>query len=145
MNTIISQVNEGISRFPDLQRWIREDVMEPDSPDFDALSLLEGDPDILRCDGYIQYFISVEVNDVRYVLTSDELSDAEREMLECFFSDDFRNRFCQQGYTWDYFNRQQRAIAYRGGSGYLYSIWNYCDLTPKPIKKENYVCTTNNR
>lgn len=124
-NIIVVEISEGISRYPDLQDWVRFFDDDPNSPDFVACSFFEGDPDILRCDGYNQYFLAVDLNDTRYVLTSDIVTDSERLMLERFFSDDFQDSFTKGVQSLESFNQSDRSIAYRGGSGYVYTIWYY--------------------
>ena len=49
----------------------------------------------------------------------------EREMLTRFFGEDYRHYFETLPCDWKAFDRAERAIAYRGGSGYAYSIWGY--------------------
>lgn len=45
MKIIVTQVAEGIRNYPVLKDWVRCFDDDPDSPDFDACSLFEGDPD----------------------------------------------------------------------------------------------------
>lgn len=125
MKTIVTPIWEGICYFNDLYEWALSFGDDPNDPHFDALSYLDGDPDILRCDGNKLYFISTVLNGKRYVLTHDEVNTIERELLTRFFEDDYTRHFETLPCNWDAFNKAERAIAYRGGSGYLYSIWGY--------------------
>ena len=125
METIVTPIGEGIHYYDDLNRWARNFGDNPDDPDFDALRYMEGDPDILRCDGYKLYFISMVLNGKRYVLTHDEVTDTEREILTRFFEEDDRRYFEALPCGWKAFDAAERAIAYRGGSGYFYSTWGY--------------------
>lgn len=125
MEIIVIPIREGILYHNDLYEWARSFDDDPDDPDFDALSYLDGDPDILRCDGNKLYFMAVVINGKRYVLTHDQLSDIEREMLTRFYQDDFRRYFEELPCDWAAFDAADRVIAYRGGKGYLYTIWNY--------------------
>ncbi len=125
METIVTPIGEGIYYYDDLNQWARNFGDDPDDPDFDALRYMEGNPDILRCDGYKLYFISTVLNDKRYVLTHNEVTDTEREMLTRFFGEDYRCYFEALPCEWKAFNGAERAIAYCGGSGYVYSIWGY--------------------
>lgn len=125
MEIIITPICEGFTYYKDLYEWAQSFDDDPNDPDFDALSYLDGDPDILRCDGKRLYFINIELNGKRYVLTHDEFNDKEKEMLTRFFQEDFRQYFRGLPCSWETFEAADRAIAYRGGSGYVYSIWGY--------------------
>lgn len=125
METIVTPIDEGIVCYEELYEWAKSFGDDPDDPDFDALSYLEGDPDMIRCDGNKLYFIAPVVNGKRYVLTHDEADATEREMLTRFFGEDRRRYFEALPCKWKAFNGAERAIAYRGGSGYAYSIWGY--------------------
>ena len=69
METIVTPICEGFTYYNDLYEWARSFGDDPNDPDFDALSYLEGDPDILRCDGIRLCFISTVQNGKRYVLS----------------------------------------------------------------------------
>ena len=56
---------------------------------------------------------------------SNGLSDKCKEMLIRFFQDDFKIWFTSVECSWKNFDGLNFGIAYRGGSGYSYSIWNY--------------------
>ena len=125
METIVTQIDEGIAYYNDLYEWAKSFDDDTDDPNFDALSYLEGDPDIIRCNGKKLYFMSTVLNGKRYVLTHDEVDATEREMLTRFFEEDFRRYFEPLPCEWKAFDGAERAIAYRGGSGYVYTIWDY--------------------
>ncbi len=125
METIVTSIGEGLACYDDLYEWARSFGDDPDDPDFDPLSYLEGDPDILRCEGSRLCFISTVQNGKRYVLTHDEASDTERQILTRFYQPDFQSHFEALPCSWEAFEAADRAIAYRGGSGYAYSIWGY--------------------
>ena len=125
MEIIVTPICEGITFYQDLFEWAKSFDDDPNDPNFDALSYLEGDPDILRCDGNRLYFIDTVLDGKRYVLTHDEVCDTEREILKHFFEEDFRSHFELFPCHWEAFNDAERAIAYRGGSGYVYTIWGY--------------------
>lgn len=125
METIVTPICEGLAYYDDLHEWARSFGDDPNDPDFDALSYLGGDPDILRCDGNRLYFMATELNGKRYVLTHDEADDKEKEMLTRFYQPDFQDHFEALPCSWEAFEATDRAIAYRGGSGYVYSIWGY--------------------
>lgn len=125
METIVTPISEGFVYYNDLYEWAKSFGDDPHDPDFDALSYLEEDPDILHCDGYKLCFIAPVVNGKRYVLTHDEADATGREMLTRFFGEDYRRYFKALPCNWKAFDGVGRAIAYRGGSGYAYSIWGY--------------------
>lgn len=52
METLVTSINEGIAYYNDLYEWAKSFGDDPSDPDFDALSYMEGDPDMIRCDGY---------------------------------------------------------------------------------------------
>ena len=95
---------------------------------FEPLSMMEGDPDIIRCNGRKLYFITIVQNGVQYILTSDEVSEQAKKMLTEFHQDNFKDNYSVGECSWENFDGAFNAIAYRGGSGYVYTIWNY---TPK--------------
>ena len=125
METIVTPIGEGIVYYNDLYEWAKSFGDDPGDPDFDALRYMEGDPDMIRCDGSQLYFIAPVVNGKRYVLTHDEVDATEREMLTRFFGVDYRRYFEALPCDWKAFEGAERAIVYRGGSGYAYSIWGY--------------------
>lgn len=125
MNIIVTELCKGVRCYPELAAWARWFDDDPDSPDFNAGSYFEGDPDTLRCDGSTQYFLAVDLGDTRYVLTKEEVTDSEEEILRHFFSDNFQDHFNMGPQTWEHFHQSDRCIAYRGGSGYVYTIWDY--------------------
>lgn len=68
METIVPPIGERIAFYNDLYEWAKSFDDDPDDTDFDALSYLEGYPDIPRCDGNKLYFISTVFDGTRYVL-----------------------------------------------------------------------------
>lgn len=125
METIVTSIGEELACYDDLHEWARSFGDDPNIPSSPPLSYLEGDPDILRCDGSRLCFISTVQNGKRHVLTLDKASDTERQMLTRFFEEEFRRHFEPLPCSWGAFESARRAIAYRGGSGYVYSIWGY--------------------
>lgn len=125
METIVTPIGKGICYYDDLNRWARSFGDDPDDPAFNALSYMESDSDMIRCDGNKLCFIAPIVNGKRYVLTHDEVNATEREILTRFFGEDYRRYFEALPCNWKAFDGAERAIAYRGGSGYFYSIWGY--------------------
>lgn len=125
MKTIVTEISAGIAYYPELHNWVKGLDLDPDDEMFDPLSLMEGDPDIIRCDGRKVYFMCIERGDTKFIVTSDEIGDKEKQMLSAFHQDDFQNSYSIGISNWGFFNGAENAIAYRGGEGYHYTIWLY--------------------
>lgn len=125
MNVVVTYIGEGISYYPELTEWVRSLDRNPDDPMFEALALMEGDPDKIRCDGNEMYFIDVTLNGVKYILTSDYPDNKEKEMLSRFHSEGRDEYFEPTESSWDVFYSLPDAIAYRCGGGYYYGINKY--------------------
>lgn len=128
METIITEISAGIAYYQELTDWVKSFDIDPDDGMFEPLSMMEGDPDIIRCNGHKLYFITTVQNGVQYILTSDEVSEQAKKMLTEFHQENFKENYSVGECSWETFNGASNAIAYRGGSGYVYTIWNY---TPK--------------
>ena len=124
---IVTNISDGIVYYPELADWVRTFDYDPDDENFDALCLLEGDPDIIKYDGWRMYFIDVDLDGVKYILTSDEVDDKAREMLTRFHDTDVYDTYYEsaEDNTWRGFEALPEAIAYRGGQGYYYGINKY--------------------
>jgi len=83
------------------------------------------DPDYFNYDDLLKVPF-VETCD-KYIIVPDyyEISEEAKEMLISFFEDNFKTVFDSLVSSWDVFMGTERGIAYRGGSGYVYSIWMY--------------------
>lgn len=136
MKIIVTQIDEGLFAEADLKKWARSFGDEPDDPAFEGLKYLEGDPDILKYDGNKLYFMDVDLNGVKYILTSDYATAQEKEMLRRFHGGEREKHFTLEECRWDVFDATVRGIAYRGGQGYYYGIWSYnpksADCPPPP-------------
>lgn len=122
METIVPPIGERIAFYNDLYEWAKSFDDDPDDTDFDALSYLEGYPDIPRCDGNKLYFISTVLDGHALRVTHDEVNATEREILTRFFEKDFTMYFELLPCRWEAFDAAERAIAFRDG-GYVYTIW----------------------
>lgn len=125
MKTIVTEIGEGIAYYQELHDWVKSFDIDPDDEMFEPLSLMVGDPDILRCNDRKLYFIDVELGGTKFILTSDEVNEQEKKMLTEFHQDDFKERYSVGECNWETFNDATNAVAYRGGKGYLYTIWLY--------------------
>lgn len=94
--------------------------------DFDVFSLFEGDPDMIKINGTTGYFMSYN-HKILYVSTSDDANNEIEDLLRKFYSEDFKSYFTNETpQTWENYDSEDfNGIAYRGGSGYVYTIWKY--------------------
>lgn len=128
MKTIVTEISEGIAYYPELDNWVRSFDLDPDDELFEPLYLMEGDPDIIRCDGRKMYFMCIERDGTQFIITSEEVGEKERQMLIEFHQDDFQNTYSIGECSWEAFNKAENAVAFRGGKGYVYTIWLYNNL-----------------
>lgn len=130
MKTIVTEISEGLAYYPELCEWVRKFDIDPDDEMFEPLSLMEGDPDKLKCDNREIYFMDVDLGDTKFILTSGEVNDKEKKMLTEFHNDEvFKQNYSKTESRWSDFDNATNAVAYRGGSGYLYCIWLYTPNT----------------
>lgn len=129
MKTIVTEISEGIAYYPELHDWVKTFDLNPDDAMFEPLSLMEGDPDKLKCDEREIYFMDIDLDNTKFILTSDEVNEQEKKMLTQFHMDNFHENYHQGECNWKTFDKATNAIAYRGGSGYVYCIWLYNPTT----------------
>jgi hypothetical protein len=88
--------------------------------------LFSCDPDYLKLNGNKIPFIGsgLWMDNKQYVLYYGEPDNKISELLCKFYNSDkiFNHNIPQ---TWDKFDKSSNAIAYRGGSGYIYSISSF--------------------
>lgn len=125
MKIKVTEIDTGLFAESDLKAWARSFGDDPDDPRFEGLAYLEGDPDKIKCDGRELYFTDIDLNGVKYILTSDDPTKEEEEMLKRFHGGQREKYFTLQLCDWDGYDDTPKAIAYRGGRGYTYSIWIY--------------------
>lgn len=125
MKVVVTYIGEGISYYPELSQWVRSLGENPDDATFDALSLMEGDPDIIKCNSNKMYFIDTVIGDIRFVLTSDYPDDKEKRMLSQFHGENRDDFYEIAECSWKVFDSLPNAIAYRGGIGYFYGVNKY--------------------
>ena len=87
---------------------------------------------VLRIKNSEVSFTEVEVDEnVRFVIYSDsEYQATESEiktMLQRFYADNFKDYFTESDCSWSVFWRLVNGVAYRGGKGYHYVIWEHKD------------------
>lgn len=108
-----------IANYPELADYLELTDEE------DLLILFQGDPDMIRYQGYTEYFFRVVINDVKYIISNTEHSDVW-DILKSFFSDNFEKTFsCPDPNNWDSFYTVDNAIAFRDDRGYVYTIYHF--------------------
>jgi hypothetical protein len=98
----------------------------------DVYDFFQSDPDILRIKNSEVSFTEVAINEnTTFVIYNDsEYQSTESEiktMLQRFYSDNFKYYFTKSDCSWSVFRRLVNGIAYRGGKGYHYAIWEHKD------------------
>ena len=84
---------------------------------FDCLSYFEGDPDYLKIDGESCYFIELSGIVYYYPFCDDKKA---LKALRRFYEGKL-NRI--EPNTWEKWETIKNGLAYRGGSGYLYTLY----------------------
>jgi len=93
------------------------------------------DPDFIRVDtgdnSRGNMFVRMDIGDAIYIISYDELSDKEKHIIATYFTSNniiggFYQNFKEIApSSWDAFTNTDNAIAYRGGTGYAYALWEY--------------------
>ena len=89
--------------------------------DFDVLSFFEGDPDMIHIEGQIGYFWYHQSTDTIFYYF-DEWGSRVGSILRDFYKKRLHKERWEFDNAWEYFDTHN-CIAYRGGSGYLYSLF----------------------
>jgi len=115
-----------IEEFPDAWEWL--DLEECEYFKDNRMTLFEGDPDMLKVFGETHLFIDFETEKNHYVIVSYDVSDVEY-YLESFFGEELEEDWrITEPNNWDSFwhnEESEELIAYRGGRGYCYTIWEF--------------------
>lgn len=97
----------------------------------DVYDLFESDPDILRIMSSEISFTEVDIDEKTsfVIFTESEIAyNSEiKEMLSLFYADNFQDYFTRLASSWTVFRSLVSGIAYRGGRGYCYTIWERKD------------------
>lgn len=95
---------------------------DSDYEGFDELSMFEGDPDIIRINGQIGFFIYINEVDTVYYYYEEDGEHIDRILID-FFEKRLRIGHCPEyAQNWEWFERHN-GIAYRSGCGYVYNIY----------------------
>lgn len=140
MNTTNNNTLEFINVLEDsfsLWQYCKENnFTDSNFEDFEELSFFEGDPDIIKVDGEIGYFCKCG-NKVFYYF-DDCFTHNSEELLKAFYKDiktgitlgcnsyisgslpeDF-----EEIESWNDFEKVSTGIAFRGGAGYIYRLFD---------------------
>lgn len=125
MKTRVLNIQQAFAEIPEYFR-------DYDVHDYDDLyKWFEGDPDMLKLPGTIYdddvvvTFDNFEYKNTQYVVYEDVVYEGDDSRIEPiltdFFSEDWKDKFEKLESNWN--NFYPGTIAYRGGSGYTYTIW----------------------
>lgn len=89
--------------------------------DFDVLAFFEGDPDMIHINGQVGYFWYHQSTDTIFYYF-DEWSSRVGSILRDFYKKRLHKERWEFDNAWEYFDTHN-CIAYRGGSGYVYSLF----------------------
>ncbi len=125
MEIIVANLRDAIAYYQELDEWVRTFDKDPDDPMFDELELMEGDPDKIKCGKHELYFFDVDLNGRKFILTHDDVDAKEKLMLRRFHDPDWKCWYKSLPCDWVAYEAAENAVAYRGGAGYFYAIWEY--------------------
>jgi hypothetical protein len=131
--TIVLDCYEFESRLL-IDEKMRADFLRGDDGGDIMAAILEansGDPDYFMMDGRRCSFFDYDYECEKYVvyISDEEIDEISQKMLVKFFAHDYRDHFSRESEhgeslrSWDDFEALDYAIAYRGGVGYVYTIW----------------------
>jgi hypothetical protein len=132
--TIVLDCYEFESRLL-IDEKMRADFLGDDDGGDIMVGVLEansGDPDYFMMDGRRCSFFDYDYERAKYVVyISEGINEIAERMLKKFFAPDYIDHFSRESEhgeslrSWEDFESLQYAIAYRGGAGYIYTIWKY--------------------
>ncbi len=111
----------------ELLDWLDDDEIKQSQDDGYIQDLFSCDPDyIFDGENKLPFVI---INGMVIIPELWEYDDPNNEGIEEalgeFISDGFKNYFQEIKSSWENFESKKFNIAYRGGAGYTYSIWEY--------------------
>lgn len=124
---------------------VKEGYTDEDYENWDFLTFFEGDPDLIKVDGDEGYFC--ECGDIVFYYLDDFTGKGEK-MLQAFFKA-FRTGITLGGNSWisgevpagindsdeiqnwDAWEKIETGIAWRGGAGYTYNIYDFTEWEDK--------------
>lgn len=125
---IITEIGNGIVYYQELHDWAVECECNPDSETFEALSMLEGNPDKVKCGTNESYFLKIERAGKIFIITSDETTEGQNEIIKAFYSQNWKEHFADSNIIQHSYEDSDKAITHLESGGYFCSTWIY---TPK--------------
>ncbi len=125
MEIIVTEVGAGIAFYPELHKWAVDCDCNPDDEMFEPLSMLEGDPDKVKSGSNEVYFLKIEREGKIFIVTSDETSQEQKDILRAFYSNDWREHFTDASIAEQSYEEAESAITYLERGGYFCSTWIY--------------------
>lgn len=117
----INILDDGAFEFYELCK--KNEWTDSEYDDFDALKMFEGDPDMIRVNGELGFFMYISETDTVYYWFEESIGENIDKILIAFFEKRLgREKWNEKFQSWEYFGKNN-AIAYRGGCGYLYGIY----------------------
>lgn len=103
---------------------VRNGWYDGEREDFDALAMYEGDPDIIKVNGNTGYFFYYEATDTIFYWFDECFTGFNiSAILTRFFEHRLHKEYTPDVQSWDWFHSADDGIAYRGGRGYVYTIF----------------------
>ncbi len=125
MEIIVTEVGAGIAFYPELHKWAVDCDCNPDDEMFEPLSMLEGDPDKAKSGDDEIYYLKIERGGKIFIVTSDEPTGEQRQMLQAFYSQSWREHFIDAAIAKQNYEEAHRAVTYLERGGYFCSTWIY--------------------
>lgn len=103
---------------------VREGWYDGEPEEFDALAMFEGDPDMIKINNDTGYFFYYKPTDTIYYWI-DELFTGYNvgAILTRFFEHRLHKEYTPDVQSWTWWDSAEDGIAYRGGCGYVYTIF----------------------
>lgn len=92
--------------------------------DWNVLEFFEGDPDIIKVNGDTGYFFYRKDNDTIYYWFDECFTGYNiSAILVRFYEHRLHKEYTPDVQSWAWWDSAEDGIAYRGGSGYVYTIF----------------------
>ena len=102
---------------------VREGWYDGEPEEFDALAMFEGDPDMIKINNDTGYFFYHYDTDTIYYWFDECFSGFNiSAILIRFYEHRLRKEYYDGVQSWNWFDSHD-GIAYRGGMGYVYTIY----------------------
>lgn len=99
---------------------VDEDMTDEELAEFVIDMIFDSDPDKINIYGYESYCAQIN----NHVIVYGDLDESELQLVSDFYNEGFQDKFFHVENTWEnYEDDRYINIAYRGGKGYVYTIW----------------------